>query len=161
MPVIYVFKIDRCAEKEGGVICNMTLFTFPVNCSDSAYIPLSTAKQPLASVAVNINGRKTVMLFASIGWKAIKSNVETQRTTILFSIWRGVPYSGTIVCSAKDSGEAHADQFKATTFFHIDELNELNEKSKTETYILAAELAERNSFAAIIGGLTFSAAFLD
>lgn len=139
----------------------MNLFTFPVNCSDSAYIPLSTAKQPLASVAVNFNGVKAVMLFASIGWKAIKSNMETHRTTIVFSIWRGAPYSGTIICSAKDSSEAHADQYKATTFFHIDILNELNKKSGTETYILTAELAERDSFAAIIGGLTFSAVFLD
>lgn len=147
-----MFQIDKSVKQEGEITIEMNLFTLPDNCSNSIHIPISSAIQPLASITTLCNESKAVLLNATIGWTALKSNMDTHRTTILFSIWRGAPISGILACSVRDSNEAHTDQYKTTSFFHVDEIND---NSNPVTYLLAAELVERDSSAAIIGGLTF------
>jgi len=128
-------------------------FTLPRNTADSVSIPITTDGTPLAALTVETHPGLVVTLRAAIGW-AIPLTSSNVVTPILFKIWRGAPVTGTLIYSARDSGESGRDYRKVTGLGHID--SGLT-GSEPITYTLTAELTNLGTAANVVGPLTFTA----
>ncbi len=131
-------------------------YTFPDNNAYGASIPISSMETPFAIISTNVDAGNQVSLRVTVGWEAVKYGEDADgkiinRTDILFSLWRGAPISGTLICSAMDSGEPDVDNNKTITFSQYeDDFTE----SQLVTYTLTARSPLYKSQANIIGGLT-------
>lgn len=129
-----------------------SFFTLPNNTADSVSIPLTTTGTPLAALTASVGPGVDVVLRAAIGWLAPQTPSDIV-TPILFKIWRGAPFTGTLIYSALDTGETAFDFRKVTTLGHVDSGFT---SSQTVTYTLTAELTKPGTAANVVGPLTFT-----
>jgi hypothetical protein len=129
----------------------LNVYQFPNNVADTALIPLSALPIPLAALALPVNSNSQVIIRGTVGWVDTESILEVNQTSVLFKIWRGAPFTGTLIFSVRDSSESWADRNKTTSFVHVDDNST---ESKDITYVLTAELVTVGQ-ANVVGPLFF------
>ncbi|PFP22909.1 hypothetical protein COJ96_25040 [Bacillus sp. AFS073361] len=120
------------------------------NTSGTVSIPLFVTRRVISS----LNGPRTMTLDSTsnkvhlevvVGW------VATSGTPIVeFSILRDDPNTGTVIFTTQDRGEAGFDNFKTTSFEHVD----LPHATGDVLYYMEARVA--GGTATVIGPVTFS-----
>ncbi len=130
----------------------LVVYELPNNIVNGTLIPLSTLPVPVAALSLEAGENAPIIIRGTVGWQVTLTDEIVQKTVVLFKIWRGAPYSGTLIYSIRDSGESWADMNKTTSFVHVDDGIVT---AGIYTYTLTVELASVGK-ANIVGPLLFS-----
>ncbi len=122
--------------------------------------PTANIPFPLSNISLRVDDRSDrVLLQGTIGWRADVEGTGTNRSTIIFRVFRGSP-AGQPVFSTGDSGEPNFDLLKTTSFTVVD-TTPLTGRNPNVSYFLTAETPSPGSVISIIGPIIFTAAEID
>jgi len=146
-----------------GLLTEFHVFELQPNLSGAASIPLTSTPKVIASLdgprAFHIDDPKDrIWLTGTVGWQAI-TNGTGGKVDVLFKIFRNSPDQ--LIFSTRDSAEADEDNFRTTSFTHVDLTPPGgcdDPPGQTVSYFLTAELPLEGSAATVIGPTTFTGA---
>lgn len=134
------------------------------NFSGVIALPLAGTPMVLATLtgaqALGLDAGDRVWLTGTVGWVAVTNGTGVSKVDVIFRIFRNTPVAGPQIFSARESAESGFDNFKTTSFVHVD-INPAFNGATLVSYFLTAELPLASSAATVIGPITFTAAELE
>jgi hypothetical protein len=152
----------------GGVHKILTEFNAsvlqPNNISGVIALPLAGTPMVLATLtgaqALGLDAGDRVWLTGTVGWVAVTNGTGVSKVDVIFRIFRNTPVAGPQIFSTRESAECGFDNFKTTSFVHVD-INPVFNGTTLVSYFLTAELPLAGSAVKVIGPITFMAAELE
>jgi hypothetical protein len=134
------------------------------NFSGVIALPLAGTPMVLAALtgaqALSLDAGDRVWLNGSVGWVAVTNGTGVSKVDLIFRIFRNTPVAGPQIFSTRESAEAGFDNFKTSSFVHVD-INPACNGATLVSYFLTAELPLAGSAATAIGPVTLVAAELE
>jgi hypothetical protein len=150
---------------ERGILTEFTASVLqPNNFTEAIFLPLSGTPMVLAALtgaqALCLNAGDRVWITGTVGWRAVTNGTGASKVDVIVRIFRNTPVTGPLIFSTRESAESGFDNFKTTSFDHVD-INPVFDGKTLVSYFLTAELPLIGSAATVIGPITFTAAELE
>jgi hypothetical protein len=156
---------DMLGDDERPVLSEFSASVLqPNNFSGVIALPLAGTPVVLASLtdayALSLDEGDRVWLAGTVGWTAVTNGTGVSKVDVIFRIFRNTPLAGPQVFTVRESAEPGFDNFKTTSFIHVD-IDPVSNGATLVSYFLTAELPLSGSAATVIGPITFTAADLE